>query len=159
MVPRGEVVADLLGNLVDRDTQVCGHGVDLTAERVEALEGPGRLDFDNSTRVIPEGRELEFEEEVTLEPGAYRVTYGETVAVPMDRVGVILPRSSLMRSGAVLYSALWDAGYEGRGQGLLQVMNPYGVTLARSARIGQLFFLEAETIEEGYDGRYQGENL
>lgn len=160
MVPTGERVLERLSGLADPEIQVCGHGVDLTVDAVERLTGPGRLDLDNSGRVVPEGEEVPFEGgEVHLEQGAYRATYGETVAVPMDRVGVILPRSSLMRSGATLYSALWDAGYEGRGQGLLQVMNPHGLTLERDARVGQLFFLEAEAVEEGYEGRYQGENL
>lgn len=160
MVPRGSVAVEWLDGLVDEDIQTCGHGVDLTAGMVEEFAGPGRLDLDNSTREIPDGVELGFEEgEVSLEPGPYRVTYNEVVSVPMDRVGVILPRSSLMRSGAVLYSALWDAGYEGRGQGLLQVMNPHGLTLCRDARIGQLFFVEADAVDEGYGGRYQGENL
>jgi len=160
VVPKGSRVAEWLDSLVDEEVQTCGHGVDLTLGKVEELAGPGRLDLDNSTREVPGGREVEFEDgEVFLEQGAYRVTYNEVVGVPIDRVGVILPRSSLMRSGAVLYSALWDAGYEGRGQGLLQVMNPHGLTLCRDARIGQLFFLEAEVGEEGYDGRYQGENL
>lgn len=159
MVPRGETVAGWLRGLVDRDVQTCGHGVDLTVGGVEELDGPGRLDFDNSTRNIPEGSGVEFGDEVFLEPGCYRVTYNEVVRVPGDHVGVILPRSSLLRSGAVLYGALWDAGYEGRGQGLLDVRNQHGLTLCRDARIGQLFFVAAEAAGGGYTGRYQGENL
>lgn len=159
MVPRGGAVAELLDGLVDEGTQTSVHGVDLTVGRIEELTEQGRIDFDNSSREVPRGRELEVDGEVTLDPGAYRVTYNEMVEIPLDHVGVILPRSSLMRSGAVIYSALWDAGYEGRGQGLLRVMNPHGLVMEEDARVGQLFLLEAEPGDEGYDGIYQRENV
>jgi dUTP pyrophosphatase len=55
----------------------------------------------------------------------------------------------------MLDTAVWDAGYEGRGEGLLEVH--HRVELEPGARIAQLVL--AEAAHEGtYDGSYQGEN-
>ena len=54
---------------------------------------------------------------------------------------------------------MWDAGYSGRGEGLLSVLNARGYRLQRGARVLQLVFfrLSSPTVE-GYKGRYHGEN-
>jgi dUTP pyrophosphatase len=56
-------------------------------------------------------------------------------------------------------TAVWDAGYSGRGEGLLEVTNPYGVRLQRGARIVQLVvFRLTQAASAGYAGAYQHEN-
>jgi dUTP pyrophosphatase len=91
-----------------------------------------------------------------LEEGSYVVRYGETISIPEGHVGFVYPRSSLMRNSCMLNTAVWDAGYEGRGEGLLQVH--HDVELVEGARIAQLVLAEAEHDGE-YDGTYQGENI
>jgi dUTP pyrophosphatase len=60
--------------------------------------------------------------------------------------------------GCHVPTAVWDAGYEGRGEGLLVVNNPAGLRLQRGARIAQLVvFRLNETALEGYAGQYQHE--
>jgi len=142
-------------------------GFDLTCAQVGAFTGKGVLDFTNEHRRLPDARELPWEaaaadggdvQQVQLDPGGYLVTYGEEIHVPTDCAGLVLPRSSLMRMGATLHSALWDPGYRGRGQGLLTVYNT--LTLHRNARIGQFVLLMLESAAgELYAGKYQGENL
>jgi dUTP pyrophosphatase len=56
----------------------------------------------------------------------------------------------------MLNTAVWDAGYEGKGEGLLQVH--HFVELERGARIAQLVLAEAGH-EGTYDGSYQGERV
>jgi deoxycytidine triphosphate deaminase len=56
----------------------------------------------------------------------------------------------------MLHTAVWDAGYEGRGKGLLVVHR--GVEIEPGARIAQLVFAEANH-DGTYDGSYQGERL
>ena len=91
-----------------------------------------------------------------LPPGGYVVRYGETVAIPEGHVGFIYPRSSLLRNACMLETAVWDAGYEGKGEGLLEVY--HDIEIEPGARIAQ--FVLAEAGHEGtYDGSYQGENL
>jgi dUTP pyrophosphatase len=56
-------------------------------------------------------------------------------------------------------TAVWDAGYAGRGEGLLVVNNPYGTRLQRGARIAQLVvFRLSEAAAASYTGSYQHEN-
>jgi dUTP pyrophosphatase len=93
---------------------------------------------------------------VEVAPGGYIAKYNEVVEVPKDALGIVLPRSSMMRSGATIFSAVWDPGYRGRGMGLMVVTNP--LRLYRNARICQIFFVRLEAAAEKlYDGKYQGE--
>ena len=70
------------------------------------------------------------------------------------------PRSSLLRSGVSLHTAVWDAGYQGRSQSLLTVHHAGGFRLQRDARLAQLvFFRLSSPPSQGYQGRYQGEGL
>jgi len=69
------------------------------------------------------------------------------------------PRSSLLRCGVVVHSAVWDAGYSGRSQSLMVVHNPAGFRLQQNARVLQLVFLKLSGETAGYRGIYQGENM
>jgi dUTP pyrophosphatase len=152
----GSEVAKFLTNVKAKQVQPAG--VDLTAAEVFRLDGPGELDFSNEQRKIPKGEKIDFGDRVELEQGAYVVTYGEAVEIPEDAVGILFPRSSLMRMGATVISALWDPGYRGRGQGLLVVSNPHGIVLHRGARIAQMVLFRGQS-SGAYSGRFQDENL
>ncbi|MFB6170970.1 MAG: deoxyuridine 5'-triphosphate nucleotidohydrolase [Haloarculaceae archaeon] len=134
--------------------QVQPNGVDLTLDAVFEQTTPGALRRDGKTigdraPVDPDG------ETVRLSPGGYVVRYGEVVAIPESHVGFIYPRSSLLRNSCMLNTAVWDAGYEGRGEGLLEVHHE--IELERGARIAQLVLAAADHTGT-YDGSYQGEN-
>jgi dUTP pyrophosphatase len=149
----GTVVADHVSP-TDR-TQVQPNGVDLTLDGVARFADPGRVGRDGTSvgareAVAPEDGEFR------LDPGGYAASYAERIAVPEGHVGFVLPRSSLMRNGTMLNTAVWDAGYEGRGEGLLQVHAP--IRLERGARVAQFVLAEAGH-DETYDGSYQGERL
>ncbi|WP_290811165.1 deoxyuridine 5'-triphosphate nucleotidohydrolase [Halovivax sp.] len=143
------------------DAQVQPNGVDLTLDVVfEQLE-PGRITRDGKEigdRVARPLEELTEKAPATyyLPEGTYVARYGERIRVPDGHVGFVYPRSSLMRNSGMLNTAVWDAGYEGRGEGLLQIH--HDIEIERGARIAQ--FVLAEADHEGvYDGSYQGENL
>lgn len=153
MYESGAYVADHIEPL--RREQVQPNGVDLTLGAVLEQVTPGRLARDGKT--VGDRRELEAEGGVyRLESGGYVLRYAETVSIPRDHVGFIYPRSSLMRNSCMLNTAVWDAGYEGRGEGLLQVHHP--IELERGARVAQLVLAEANH-KGTYDGTYQRENL
>jgi dUTP pyrophosphatase len=153
MFRSGAFVADELGAVAD--TQVQPNGVDLTLGAVYEQVEPGRISTDGKR--VGERRELDAEDGVyRLEPGGYIVEYGDKVVIPDGHVGFLYPRSSLLRNSCMLNTAVWDAGYEGRGEGLLQVHHT--VELEAGARIAQLVLAEA-AHEETYDGSYQGENV
>jgi dUTP pyrophosphatase len=153
MFRSGSFVADVLGDL--RDDQPQPNGVDLTLGAVYEQVSPGRIGRDGKR--IGDRAEVPADDGTyTLEPGGYVVEYGERVVVPDDHVGFVLPRSSLLRNSCTLDTAVWDAGYEGRGEGLLEVHHE--ISVERGARIAQ--FVLAEAAHDGtYDGTYQGENL
>ncbi|MFB6156801.1 MAG: deoxyuridine 5'-triphosphate nucleotidohydrolase [Haloferacaceae archaeon] len=135
------------------DAQVQPNGVDLTVEAVLEQRRPGRIGRDGKT--VGERRELDPDGDAyRLDPGGYVAQYAETVHVPEGHVGFLLPRSSLMRNSSTLHTAVWDAGYEGRGEGLLRVDHP--IEIEPGARVGQ-FVLAAASHEGTYDGSYQGE--
>ena len=130
------------------------------SERSEE-SGP-QLGASNTDRVLPETEPLPFDSEGWLElpQGAYLITFNEAVNLPPDLMALGRPRSSLLRSGVALHTAVWDAGYRGRSQSLLTVHHPGGFRLQRNARLAQLvFFRLATPPEQDYRGRYQGEGL
>ena len=141
-------------------TQMCG--IELTLLSIEVFQSSGSLAFENIERKLPETAKIGFDETgwATLEAGAYLVTFNEIVNIPRDVAALARARSSLLRCGATLETALWDPGYRGRSQSLLVVHNPHGLRLKKDARLMQLVFLRLEKdAEKVYDGRYQGENI
>jgi dUTP pyrophosphatase len=146
--------------------QVQPNGVDLTLGAAYEQTEPGRIGRDGKTvgdraPLSDEGEDRdgngdENDTAYRFEPGAYVVEYGEPVRIPEGHVGFVYPRSSLLRNSCMLNTAVWDAGYEGVGEGLLQVGRP--ITIERDARIAQLVLAEA-AHEDTYDGAYQGEGL
>lgn len=91
-----------------------------------------------------------------LVEGPYVVRYNEKIKVPDDHVGFVWPRSRLIRSGNHLSSAVWDSGYEGRGEGGLHINCM--TFLESGMRLGQ-FVMAAADVTEMYDGSHQNENL
>jgi dUTP pyrophosphatase len=87
------------------------------------------------------------------------IRFSEVVALPLDVMAFGRPRSSLLRCGAAIHTAVWDAGYHGRSEALLMVYAEAGVRLAQGARVLQLVFVRLEAPTHAYAGAYQGENL
>lgn len=162
MYESGEFVAAHVSPVAE--DQIQPNGVDLTLEAVFEQHEPGRIARDETEigdrnrrreHVTAEFASEEPADPYYLPPGGYVVRYGETVEIPENHIGFILPRSSLMRNSCMLNTAVWDAGYEGRGEGLLQVY--HDIEIERGARVAQLVLAEADH-EGSYDGSYQGEN-
>lgn len=158
----GAQASSLVESMIDPEEQTQMCGVELTLQKIEAFASGGAVAFDNRDRKLPEIEELKFDPSgwIHLEKGAYLITFNEIVNIPRDVAALARPRSSLLRSGATLETALWDPGYRGRSQSLLVVYNPSGLRLKRNARLMQLVFLRlGKEAEKGYAGRYQGENI
>ena len=136
------------------------NGVDLSLEAVWRFTGAGSLGRANADRALPEREDLTFDADgwLDLAPASYGIRYAEWVELPVDSGGLCFPRSSLLRMGLHVPTAVWDAGYGGRGEGLLSVTNPHGVRIQRGARIAQLvLFRMTQAATAGYSGRYQHE--
>ncbi|MET1125103.1 MAG: deoxyuridine 5'-triphosphate nucleotidohydrolase [Archaeoglobaceae archaeon] len=149
----------LIRDYLDLETQLQPNGFDCTLGKVFKLRSAGKVDFDNSQRVICDAEEVDFVEWVYLPKGVYRVRINEVVKLPKDVIAIAKPRSTLARNGVSLITAFWDAGYEGRSEVGLVVHNEYGIWLRRNSRILQLVFLRLCSETEGYSGIFLGENV
>lgn len=146
---------DLISEYIDLDRQLTPNGFDLSLDQIATFEGPGQLDFSNEQRELPPTKQVPQEDGWwELSQGIYKLTVNEIVDIPEHLVGIGFPRSSLMRMGAHIQNAFWEAGYHGETQCLLCVDNPEGIRLAQDARVLQISFHELESVEEGYRGRY-----
>ena len=142
------------------EEQLQPNGIDLTLHSLARFTSEGSVGRLAEDRQLPATEPLAFDPSgrAELVPGPYLVTFTEVVNLPLDLMALGLPRSSLLRSGVALYTAVWDAGYRGRSQALLTVHNPAGYRLQQGARLLQLvFFNLAQSAAQGYTGRYQGE--
>lgn len=158
----GSEAQGLVESMIDPKTQTQMCGMELTVKGIERFTSSGAVAFDNSERKLPETESLEFDQSgwIDLPAGAYLVTFNEIVSIPGDVAALARARSTLLRCGASLQTALWDPGYRGRSQSLLVVHNSSGLRLKRNARLMQLVFMRLEDkAEKLYEGRYQGENI
>ena len=158
----GSEARGLVESMVDPETQTQMCGMELTLQKIERFITAGAVAFDNKERELPETVIMNFDESswIQLSAGAYLVTFNEVVNIPGHVAAIARPRSTLLRCGATLETALWDPGYRGRSQSLLVVYNPLGLRLKKNARLMQLVFLRLEKeAEKLYSGKYQGENI
>ncbi len=151
----------LVEGWLDLKAQLQINGFDLTLREVALPQSAGKIAVANSQRVLPELAPLVFDgmDSIELAPGIYIITYNEIMHLPKNIMALGRPRSSLLRCGVNVGTAVWDAGYSGRSQSLMVVYNPRGFRLQRNARVLQLIFLTLTQETEGYQGIYQGENV
>ena len=149
----------LVEGMPDAATQVQPNGIDLTVACVAWVASIGQIGVSNADRLLPSTHDLGWDADgwTHLAAGPYVATTNETVHTPLDLTLLLWPRSSLLRSGVAVHTAVVDAGYEGRLVFLLSVLNPHGFRLQRDARIAQLVaFTLSAPATEGYQGVYQG---
>jgi dUTP pyrophosphatase len=152
----------LVEAFIDREVQIQMNGVDFTLREVSGFgDEPGAIDFDNSERRTASTEPIPPDASGWwhLAPRPYWIVYNEVVNIPPDVFALARTRSSVLRSGAQIGTALWDSGYSGRSGSLLMVSNPAGIRIKKDARVLQLVFFELDSpAEKTYAGRYQNEN-
>lgn len=151
----------LVQGMLSPSEQIQPNGIELTLERVARFRDAGRVAVSNMNRRPSETEEVPFGEDGSIfcAPGCYLVTFNEITNIPRDIFAMARVRSTLLRSGATIETALWDSGYCGRSSALLLVHNPAGIWLEKNARLIQLiFFGLGVEVRKGYSGRYQHEN-
>ena len=157
-----ESTPPLLEHFLSLEAQLQPNGFDMTVQEVAKLSNPGAVGVADADRVLSDTETMEFGSDgwLQLEPGPYLITFNEVVNLPLDVMALGRPRSSLLRSGVSIHTAVWDAGYHGRSQALLVVYHPGGYRVQRDARLMQLVFFQMETAaSKGYQGRFQSENI
>ena len=153
---------NLIENHINIDKQLTPNGFDLTIGKIFEFDSAGDIDFSNSERVVPEGKELNPEKRKEedkygwwkLPQGAYKVRTNEAVNLPNNLAALGFTRTSLLRMGALTQNGIWDAGFKGKGEFILVVSNPKGINIKQNARVVQLMFIGVEKTEE-YQGIYK----
>lgn len=140
------------------------NGVDLSIDKIYGMKGYASLSNDGYSKPSRSEIELEDYEVENIDGKSYKlykdyyiVEYNEVIEIPEDHIGLVLPRSRLMRCGGTLYTAVWDSGYKGKGEGGLNVRNL--MYLEENMNIGQIIYIETEKLSEHYDGSHQEENI
>lgn len=152
----------LIEGYISLEEQLQSNGFDLTLRAVSRMTSGGGMGTGPDQRELSSTEIIGFDSGgwLELDPGPYLITFNEVVNLPLDMMALGRPRSSLLRSGVSVHTAVWDAGYRGRSQALLAVQNPLGYRLQRDARVVQLvFFRLVAPTGHGYQGRFRGENF
>jgi dUTP pyrophosphatase len=152
----------LIESYLSLDEQLQPNGFDLSLQDAARLTSGGNMGSEPDQRELSAIETLEFDTEgwLRLSPGPYLISFNEVVHLPLNLMALGRPRSSLLRSGVSIHTAVWDAGYRGRSQALLVVHNNHGYDLRKDARLMQLvFFHLTQPVDQGYQGRFLGENL
>jgi deoxycytidine triphosphate deaminase len=156
----GEEISQLVKRFVEIDSggQKQPAGYDVTVSKIYSFPSdPFTLDYGKKTansalkEVQLVGDYLELEKY-----SAYVVELNEITTIPDDAIGILLPRSSLLRNGLDVRSALFDPGYSGQPKVMLVCYRP--ARIRRYARIGQLIIIRSDAkFQSKYAGQYQGE--
>ncbi len=151
----------LITDYIDLDRQLQPSGFDLSLGVLLDFRGGGSVDFSNVEREIPQTMPLEPDEDgwYSLKKGCYTIVYNEVVRIPLDVVALARSRSTMLRNGAAIETAVWDPGYQGRSSSLLVVHNSNGIRLKRDARVAQLVFFRIDEVGKGYEGIFQRERM
>lgn len=144
-----------------REENIQPNAVDLRVAKVELVgEGDFYL-FDNDKKhretveILPEmmtidGKEMKM---FHLLPSYYKITLDHRIEVGVHESGWTVPRSTLIRNGVIIFTALYDSGYKGPMVcGMLVTSGDF--YLEHDARIAQYICTDAESVNL-YKGSYQ----
>lgn len=92
-----------------------------------------------------------------LKQGYYLIEFENRIKVGAHESGLVVPRSTLMRNGVVLFTCLYDSGYCGKMIAGMQVFSPRAY-FGEHERIGQYLCFDAESLHQ-YHGSYQEASL
>ena len=156
-VARGEIIR----NISDRElSNPEGAGFDLRLSEIFEIISAGYLGIER--RNTSDSKLLA--SDVTTPGGVfsfsagkfYLVTTKEEVNLDLDMVAFVHPRSSLLRSGVVLVTAVTAPGYEGKLTFGLYVAGPVPFTVELGARFAHINFLQLDQPGNEYRGQWQG---
>lgn len=142
-------------------SQIQPNGVDLKLEEVYKIM-PGAFHLSEITRTDRPCSKIETDQNdiFILEPGFYKIKYKQRVSIPSGECGYVVPRSTLMRNGVMIYSALYDTGY-GSGEGVepgemwgLMQVSLDTFLVQKNTRIAQ-YITFVTNSQNLYNGQYQ----
>ena len=147
--------AKLVENLAERELKAPDVGFDLRIGELYEVVGSGFLHADE--RETPELKLVAKQGKAVLAPGrAYVMKTVEKVNVPGNIIGIILPRSTLYRSGIILSAGIADPGYKGELSFGISNLGPKPFEMEIGARVAHILFFEVRGKTTAYRGKWQG---
>lgn len=166
MVLNGRAIVDkhyitFPDDLLDNETVVQPNGVDLRLDRVWQVVGRIHLERDKKisvgdaqvNEILPKSGFFDLDD---ISTGNYLLDFRENISVPDGYCAIIVPRSSMLRTGIFVTSALWDTGFQGRVGASARVRNPLRVQWGSA--MAQVMFHKSEFSGHRYSGGYQNTN-
>lgn len=151
---------DMITGYLDLHKQLQPNGFDFTLDSIQKIQSNMVVISDVRDRTAPETYPVlphEGTNTYVLEPHSwYVLKLRERVELPTHVGALARPRSSFLRVGASIHTAVWDAGYEGNSTVLLHT-GPNRIYLDEGTRVVQMVFFELDKDSFAYDGIYQGE--
>ena len=132
-------------------------GIDLQVESISRIVGMGFIPEHGKTQ-LPTYEPLAWGEDgcLILQPGMHEVIFKQGCNFPNNVIGKITHRSSVLRSGGNLTSAIFDSGFHTDKMGsFMQVVIP--LKIERGARLAQINCYRTEQPAELYNGQWQGD--
>lgn len=141
-------------------------GIDLKLDRIEEfiIKEDGFYGLVNNTKFLPETKELKMNAKVidnvwtnvySLRPGVpYLAVTEEKIKIDEESLQFYKPRSSILRCGANVMTAVGDSGFNGHLSFLIINYLPIDFSIAKGERFAQLVDIRVEGVMNGYDGDY-----
>jgi len=136
------------------------HGVDLNVIGIMKVNGGQILKEKTALQTAtPVGVSRDEQTHITywdLEPGyMYAITFSQGIEVPANAKANIIHRSSVLRAGAMLFSAEYDAGFKTNNMGAFMITTA-PLRIEQQSRLAQVVMCETEETSSLYDGQWQG---
>lgn len=156
-------IAQIVTNIEDEE-QIQQVSIDLRLDTIDGLITQPMI-FKEKT-VLPLYESIEIttgsfngkeRELYVLSPGYYRVTFMEGIELPPNKAARISQRSSLLRSGTMIQSSLYDPNFKTEKMGAFMLVS-IPIEIERGTRIASIVIYETEPVPEIllYKGQYQG---
>ena len=154
---------NLVENLCDREKNSPeGSGFDLRLDEVYSLTGSGFLgveerDTPQVELLAKNNNKEESENFFIFKPGEYYlIKTMEKVNLPTTLSGIIVPRTTLFRSGLGLFNGIVQPGYSGELTFGLANLGKSNIKISFGARVVHITFHEVLGEGNEYKGQWQG---
>lgn len=140
--------------------KVGGVGYDLSVKSIKkVVSGFSKLlieetYIDPDTYIPIEVQIIDDREVFVLFPGVYSITFDQGCKIPLDIVGFIEQRSSLIRIGAQIPHSPYERGYEVDQIGAIMIVHNF-IQIERHARVAQMMMYRSPKAEKAYNGQWQ----
>lgn len=127
-------------------------GIDLRIKDIKIVQGVGEIPSTGKTELpLYDHYELGY-----IEPGYYEITFEEGCKIPNNCSLHLKTRSSLVRSGAIIHSGQFDAGFETDSMGaFMHVIRP--IIIEKGSRVAQAIVFQSSDVENLYNGQWQND--